>query len=293
VFFRDNRLQYTVRCEKPNPVFAKMLQQAIGGVEGEIRVCLQYLFQGWGYRGPTKYKDMLLNTATEEIGHIEMLAYAVALNLENAPASMQEEAAGASSVVETVLGGGNAKMSIETILAGMAPRHLLSTGLAASPEDANGNPFDASHVYASGNAAGDMYSNIAAEATGRVLACRLYHLTDDPGMKDFLSFLIARDTMHQQQWLAVIEEMGGPASLPIPNSFNQANEATDFSYVFIGTNHDGSPPPAGRWTQGPTLDGKGTFSAAVGVPHGQEPILGPARPDSAAQVEQMSATPPA
>jgi Mn-containing catalase len=26
-------------------------------------------------------------------------------------------------------------------------------------------------------------------------------------MKDMLSFLIARDTMHQQQWLAVIEEL--------------------------------------------------------------------------------------
>ena len=70
MFYHDKRLQYTVRCEKPNPLFAKALQQAIGGVEGEIRVCLQYLFQGWGFRGPAKYKDMLLNTATEEIGHI-------------------------------------------------------------------------------------------------------------------------------------------------------------------------------------------------------------------------------
>ncbi|MGA0597071.1 manganese catalase family protein [Enterovirga sp. CN4-39] len=293
MFFHDKRLQYTVRCEKPNPLFARALQQAIGGVEGEIRVCLQYLFQGWGFRGPAKYKDMLLNTATEEIGHIEMLAYAVALNLENAPASMQEEAAGASSVVGAVLGGSSPTASIETLLGGMNQRHLLSAGMAATPENCNGVPFNASHVYASGNAAADMYCNVAAESTGRVLACRLYHLTDDPGMKDFLSFLIARDTMHQQQWLAVIEEMGGSAALPIPNSFNQANEATDFSYVFVGTNQDGSPPPAGRWTQGPSLDGKGTFSATVGVPHGQEPVLGPARPDSGAQVEQMSAKPPA
>lgn len=45
MFFHDKRLQFEVRVEKPNPLFAKMLQQAIGGVEGEIRVCLQYLFQ--------------------------------------------------------------------------------------------------------------------------------------------------------------------------------------------------------------------------------------------------------
>lgn len=37
-------------------MFAKMLQQAIGGVEGEIRVAMQYLFQAWGCRGPKKYR---------------------------------------------------------------------------------------------------------------------------------------------------------------------------------------------------------------------------------------------
>ncbi len=41
MFYQDNRLQYPVRVENPNPVFAKALQQAIGGVEGEIRVAMQ------------------------------------------------------------------------------------------------------------------------------------------------------------------------------------------------------------------------------------------------------------
>src|SRR3990170_3545336 len=91
MFFHDKRLQYKVRVDKPNPAFARMLQQAIGGIEGEIRVCLQYLFQAWGNRGPVKYRDMLLETGTEEIGHIEMLATAVALNLEGAPMSMQDD----------------------------------------------------------------------------------------------------------------------------------------------------------------------------------------------------------
>ena len=54
MFYHDKNLQYTVRVDTPNPLFARMLQQAIGGVEGEIRVMLQYLFQAWGSRGPTK-----------------------------------------------------------------------------------------------------------------------------------------------------------------------------------------------------------------------------------------------
>jgi Mn-containing catalase len=249
-----------------------MLQQAIGGVEGEIRVCLQYLFQAWGARGPVKYRDMLMETGTEEIGHIEMLATAVALNLEKAPVSLQDEMA-KDSMVAAILGG-------------MDARQILSTGLAALPADANGIPFDCSHIYASGNLAADMYANVAAESSGRVLATRLYHFTDDPGMKDMLSFMIARDTMHQNQWLAVIEELGGPAAHPIPNSFPQAEEKQAVSYAFFTTTRDGSAPvPQGRWTQGESIDGKGEFTIAQ-QPGAPMPMLGPARPDTFGQVEQ-------
>ncbi len=132
---------------------------------------------------------------------------------------------------------------------GMLHRHLLSTGMAAFPANCDGVPFDMSHIYASGNIAADMYCNVAAESTGRVLATRLYNATNDPGMRDMWSFLIARDTMHQQQWLAVIEELGGHAgTLPIPNSFPQEKENQKFNYNFFATAADGSPPPpaAGR-----------------------------------------------
>ncbi|RYE99224.1 MAG: catalase, partial [Oxalobacteraceae bacterium] len=38
MYYHDKRLQYPVQVTKPDPAFARMLQQAIGGVEGEIRV---------------------------------------------------------------------------------------------------------------------------------------------------------------------------------------------------------------------------------------------------------------
>ena len=193
MFYCEKRLQYPVKVTTPDPLFARMLQQAIGGVEGEIRVCMQYFFQAWGARGPTtKYRDMLLNTATEEMGHIEMLATAVAMNLETAPASLQEEGA-KDAVVGAVMGGEKPRH----ILEGMLHRHILSTGMAAFPANSEGVPFDMSHIYASGNLAADMYCNVAAETTGRVLAVRLYNAATDPGMKDMLHFMIARDTMHQ------------------------------------------------------------------------------------------------
>ena len=285
MLYLDKRLQYPVKVDSPDPVYARMLQQAIGGIEGEIRVCMQYFFQGWGARGPTtKYRDMLLNTATEEMGHIEMLATAVALNLETAPTKVQE-AGVADAVVGAVMGGENPRHVIE----GMLHRHVLSTGMAAYPANSDGVPFDMSHIYASGNLAADMYCNVAAETTGRVLAVRLFNATNDAGMRDMWSFLIARDTMHQQQWLAVVEELGGhEGNLPIPNSFPQSKEHEKFNYSFFVSTQDGSAPPAGRWTSGPSLDGKGEFNVVQNAPMGEEPVLGPARPDSGAQSQQIA-----
>ena len=170
MYYHDKRLQYPVKVEKPAPRFARQLQQAIGGIEGEIRVCLQYFFQAWGARRPsTKYRDVLLNTATEEISHIEMLSTAVALNLEDAPATLQETSAQANPIVGAVMGGERPRHVVEVML----QRHLLSTGMAALPVDCDGAPFDCSHVYASGNLVGDMFCNVAAEATGRTLAVRI------------------------------------------------------------------------------------------------------------------------
>lgn len=275
MFYHDTKLQYEVRVERPNPTFAKYLQQAIGGVEGEIRVMLQYLFQSWGARGPLVYRDMLLETGTEEIAHVEMLATAVALNLETAPLSMQEAAA-EDPMVGAIMGG-------------MNPRHILSSGLAALPVNANGVPFDCSHVYASGNLMADMYANVTAEATGRTLAVRLYNMTDDPGMKDMLRFLISRDTMHQNQWLAAIEELGGNKNLPMPNSHPQEDQLPEFTYSFMSTRkHSSMPIPEGRWTSGKSIDGRDEFSIIPEmVPQGGEPRLAPARPGSGAQNEQI------
>jgi Mn-containing catalase len=266
MFRHTKQLAYKVRVDEPNPIFAKMLQQAIGGVEGEIRVCLQYLFQGWGFRGPDRYKDMLLNTGTEEIGHIEMLATAVALNLEGAPAKLQEEIAGKNGAVEAILGGED-------------PRHVLSSGLGAMPADANGNPFNGSWVVATGNVGSDMHANVHAEASGRLLATRLYEMTDDPGMKDMLSFLIARDTMHQNQWMAVLEEQKD-MGMPVPPDFPQEQEKQEFAYEFF-VHSDGEVPKDARWTSGTSVDSHGEFGVREAEPMGEVPKLAPpeARPE--------------
>ena len=276
MFYHDKKLQYTVRVDNPSPIYAKMLQQALGGVEGEIRIFLQYLFQHWNFRGPQKYRDLLLEIGTEEIGHVEILATAIAMNLEGASSAVQEEEARKSPAVAAVMGG-------------MMPRHFLSGGMGALPVDSNGVPFNASWVVSTGNFAADLTANIMAESTGRLLVTRLWEMTDDPGMKDMCSYLIARDTMHQNQWLAVMEEIGGLKAFPIPNSFPQSQENQDFNYTFLSTYKDDQhEPPTGRWTEGPSMDGRSEFSIRKLEPQGGEPKLGPPMPQAHAQIEGMA-----
>lgn len=60
-------------------------QELLGGQFGEMTVMMQYLFQGWNCRFPGKYKDMIMDIGTEEIGHVEMLTVMLARLLEGAP----------------------------------------------------------------------------------------------------------------------------------------------------------------------------------------------------------------
>src|SRR4051794_6728485 len=130
-----------------------MLQQAIGGPEGEMRVMNQYLFQAWGCRGPKKYRDMLLHTGTEEIGHIEVLATAVAMNLDGMPSEKADD------VVTNPL--------VAARMGGVEPRHFLSGGLAAMPSDANGVPFNAACIDIGGEKTTTKRPHPPPRASGR------------------------------------------------------------------------------------------------------------------------------
>src|SRR4051812_7019263 len=109
MFGHTKRLQYNARPDKPDPLYAMKLQEVIGGQWGEMSVMMQYLFQGWNCRGPAKYRDMLMDIATEETGHVEMLSVMVARLLEGADAETTEKAAKSGSAVGAVLSGKSPK----------------------------------------------------------------------------------------------------------------------------------------------------------------------------------------
>lgn len=94
--------------------------------------------------------------------------------------------------------------------------------------------------------------------------------------------------MHQQQWLAIVEELGGyDGALPVPNSFPQDREVEGFSNLFVTTRVDGQPNVDVLFAGGLTPGGKGQFSVENGQPLGEVPMLAPPMPQGFAQVEQM------
>ena len=194
MFRHQKELQFEAKPDRPNPLIAKYLQELIGGQYGEMSVAMQYLFQGWSCRGEEKYKDMLMDIATEEIGHVEMLATMVARLLEGAPVEDQEAAM-------------QKDPTIGAIISGMNPQHAIVAGLGPRPADSVGNPWSGAYIIASGNLLADFRANLNAESQGRLQVARIYEMIDDRGVKDMLSVLLARDSYHQNLWECAVKEL--------------------------------------------------------------------------------------
>ncbi|SFG47149.1 Mn-containing catalase [Halobacillus alkaliphilus] len=262
MFYHIKELQYNAKPSQPDPVYAKKLQEILGGQYGEMSVMMQYLFQGWNCRAEGKYRDMILDIGTEEMAHVEMIATMIAQLLDGAPAGDQDQAA--------------QDPAVEAVLGGMNPQHAIVSGLGAQPNDSAGYPWTARYTIASGNLLADFRANLNAESQGRLQVCRLYEMTTDPSVRDMLSFLIARDTMHQNQWMAAIEELEQTQGSVVPSTFNPQFEKQEVSYSFMNYS-EGEDSRTGRWASGQTMDGQGHFEYIQNPESmGQKPSLNPA-----------------
>ncbi|WP_166239626.1 manganese catalase family protein [Paenibacillus turpanensis] len=262
MFFHVKELQYHAKPERPDPVYARKLQEVLGGHFGEITVAMQYMFQGINCRADMKYRDLLLDTAAEELAHVEMLATMIARLLDGAPIADQEDMA--------------KDPLIRDIMGGMNPQHVIVSGLGAMPADAVGNPWTAKYTISSGNLLADFRDNLSKESQGRLQVVRLYELASDPGIKDMLSFLIARDTMHQNQWIAAIAELEAREGVVVPATFPRELEKQQVSYTFYNFSA-GEASRMGRWAHGPSMDGLGMFNYVAQPPaYGEKAYLHPA-----------------
>lgn len=264
MFAHIHELQFEARPDGPDPAFARRFQEVLGGKWGEMTVAMQYLYQGWNCRLPGKYKDMLLAIGTEELAHVEMIATMIDRLLDASPLTPKEAEGATGSSAE---------------FAASNPQHQIVNGGGAYPHDSMGVPWSGAFITASGNLLADFHLNATAEMQGRLQVARLFNMTDDPGVKDLIRFLVTRDHYHQMQWLAAIEDIKaeGLDNVPVPEAFPLEEEYEEFSRVFLdGSN--GAAATEGSWANGQGADGLGPLTHAKLDPHAPAPILPPGDP---------------
>lgn len=238
MFRHVKQLQFTSKPANPDALYAAKLQELIGGQYGEMTVMMQYLFQGWNCRMPGKYKDMIMDIGTEEIGHVEMLTTMVARLLEGAPAEVTAREAAANPALAAILGGQN-------------PQQAIVAGGGGMPTNSMGTPWNGSYIVASGNLLADFRANVSAEAQSHLQTSRLYNMTDDAGVREMLQFNLARDTFHQQQWLLGIEQLMEDGLADAIEDSNAEDENKTHDHTFWSLDPD-STAGEGRWAQGNT-----------------------------------------
>src|SRR3981189_381390 len=89
MFMHNKRLQYTVRVGETNPALASLLLEHFGGAE--LAAAMRYFTQGLGEDDPGR-KDLLLDIATEELSHLEVIGSIVAMLNKGAKAQLSEAA---------------------------------------------------------------------------------------------------------------------------------------------------------------------------------------------------------
>ncbi len=205
MFAHNKRLQYTVRVRETNPGLANLLLEQFGGPQGELAAACRYFTQAIAEDDPGR-KDMLMDIATEELSHLEVIGHLVAMLNKGAKGQLSEAIDTEAEIYKALNGPGN-DSHVTQLLYGGGPA-LTNSG---------GQLWNAGYIDTIGDPSADLRSNIAAEARAKVIYERLINCTDDPGVKEALGFLMTREVAHQTSFEKALYSMVPnfpPAKLP-------------------------------------------------------------------------------
>src|SRR5829696_7017326 len=186
MFMHNKRLMYTVRVSEPNPMLSSLLLEQFGGPQGELAAAMRYFSQALAESDPGR-KDMLLDIATEELSHLEVIGSIIVMMNKGVKGKLAEGTGEGELLAEITQGGESHTLS-------------LLYGGGAALINSGGTPWTAAYVDTIGEPTADLRSNIAAESRAKIIYERLINVTDDPGVKDALGFLMTREIAHQKSF---------------------------------------------------------------------------------------------
>jgi Mn-containing catalase len=230
MFIHNKKLQYTVHVAEPDPVLGSFMLEQFGGPQGELAAAMRYFTQALSDDDPGR-KDMLLDIATEELSHLEIIGSIVAMLNKGAKGQLAEASMEEAELYRSLTRGGNSHT--QALLYGGGPSLTNSAGV----------PWSAAYIDSIGDPTADLRSDIAAEARAKIVYERLINVTDDPGIKDALGFLMTREISHQKSFekaLYAIEPNFPPGKLP---------GLAKFSDLYVNASR-GKEDAEGPWNSG-------------------------------------------
>ena len=169
MFKHNKALLKEVKVERPNPQYAVLMQEQLGGGNGELKAAMQYLSQSFRIKDP-EIKDLFLDIAAEELSHMEMVAQTI--NLLNGH-----------------------DVHNESVSAGEIQTHV-QCGLSPVLINSSGAPWTADYVTVTGDLVADLLSNIASEQRAKVVYEYLYRQIEDKYVRETIDFLLNREEAH-------------------------------------------------------------------------------------------------
>ena len=171
-------LQYPINIKKKDLKLAKYILTQYGGPYGELGAALRYLNQS--YTMPDDLgKATLYDIATEEFGHVEMIATIIYQLMQGATVEELEKA-------------------------GLGPNYTQH-GKALFPSDVFGVPFSTANMGATSDPLADIAEDLAAEQKARATYEHLIDLTNDQDVIQPLLFLRQREIVHYQRFKELYE----------------------------------------------------------------------------------------
>ncbi len=213
---------HTVEVKSPDPKFAEKLLEQFGGGTGELTACLQYFVQSF-HTEDRALRDMLLDIATEEMGHLEMVGMLIEQHTKRARPE-QQDAAYRSTLFS---------------LRGQGPHWLDSQGVY----------WDARYINEGGDPVRDLRANIAAEGGALQTYEALIPLSPDEGTMRALRHLATREVAHTHMFMKALESMN---KLSDPLFGDLKPDETVNVYYNMSSRMDGSDE-RGPWNSEPTF----------------------------------------
>ncbi len=255
MFYHVKELQFDARIDKPDPKFATLLLEQFGGGNGELKAAMQYFMQAFACKKPHPDKyDMLMDIATEELGHLEIVGATITMLLDGLNGELKD--AVETTYLSKLMNGKQGKEEI--IHSAVAPQFLTFTGGGPHLTNSQGLPWSGAYVNANGDLTVDLRSNLGAESRAKIVYEYLLQYTEDKGVQETLKFLMAREVAHYKQFEAALETIQ-PNFPP-----GQLQADPKYSHVFFNTSRGNE--------RGPWNEGQGTWEKGESWNYVEDPI---------------------